>query len=108
MQKPQKPLQSLIQLDLTTPTPHPSAAAGDEEGAMSLGLERCTNKIARKVDADSIPAQVMESVKKMLPNRQQDRHESGQRGLFAGRHIQFGNKTPSKDSTSIPPSTLKF
>lgn len=49
------------------------------------------NKIAKKVGSDSLPPQLMESVKKMLPNNKIVMNRA-KRGLFAGRHIQFGNK----------------
>lgn len=48
-------------------------------------------KIANKVGADSLPPKVMESVKQMLPNNKLVMNRA-KRGLFAGRHIQFGNK----------------
>ncbi|RRT83619.1 hypothetical protein B296_00002477 [Ensete ventricosum] len=47
-------------------------------------------KIARKVGG-SVPPEVMDSVKKLVPNNKIVMGRA-KRGIFAGRHIQFGNK----------------
>ncbi|ONK74726.1 uncharacterized protein A4U43_C03F9510 [Asparagus officinalis] len=58
---------------------------------MSFRAREMYNKIAKKAGADSMPSQVMESVKKMIPNTKIVMNRA-KRGIFAGRHIQFGNK----------------
>jgi large subunit ribosomal protein L28 len=48
-------------------------------------------KVVRRVGGEGeLPAQLMESVKNMLPNSKVVMGRA-KRGIFAGRHIQFGN-----------------
>ncbi|WOL12996.1 hypothetical protein Cni_G21765 [Canna indica] len=57
---------------------------------MAFRSREIYNKIARKV-GDSLPPEAMESMKKLLPNSKVVMGRA-KRGIFAGRHIQFGNK----------------
>ncbi|KAL0924022.1 hypothetical protein M5K25_004823 [Dendrobium thyrsiflorum] len=57
---------------------------------MSFRAQELYKKLARKVGKD-VPAEVMETVKKYLPNNKIVMGRA-KRGIFAGRHIQFGNK----------------
>jgi large subunit ribosomal protein L28 len=48
-------------------------------------------KVVRRVGGEGeLPGQLMESVKNMLPNCKVVMGRA-KRGIFAGRHIQFGN-----------------
>lgn len=58
--------------------------------AMSFRAQELYKKLVRKVGKD-VPAEVMETVKKCLPNSKIVMGRA-KRGIFAGRHIQFGNK----------------
>lgn len=57
---------------------------------MSFRAQELYKKLVRKVGKD-VPAEVMETVKKYLPNRKIVMGRA-KRGIFAGRHIQFGNR----------------
>ncbi|XP_008793746.2 uncharacterized protein LOC103709972 [Phoenix dactylifera] len=57
---------------------------------MSFRAQEIYKKIVRKV-GDSVPAEVLESVRKGLPNNKLVMGRA-KRGIYAGRHIQFGNK----------------
>ena len=57
---------------------------------MAFRSREIYNKIARKVGG-SVPPDVMDSVKKLVPNNKLVMGRA-KRGIFAGRHIQFGNK----------------
>ena len=59
---------------------------------MSFRAKEIYNKVVRRVGGEGkLPAELMESVKNMLPNRKVVMGRA-KRGIFAGRHIQFGNK----------------
>ncbi|KAH7652993.1 Ribosomal protein L28/L24 protein [Dioscorea alata] len=58
---------------------------------MAFRSRELYKKIARKVGEGSVPKEVMESVKKCLPNNKLVMGRA-KRGIYAGRHIQFGNK----------------
>ncbi|KAG1347280.1 54S ribosomal protein L24, mitochondrial [Cocos nucifera] len=57
---------------------------------MSFRAREIYNKVVRKV-GDWVPAEVLESVRKGLPNNKLVMGRA-KRGIYAGRHIQFGNK----------------
>ncbi|KAG0480258.1 hypothetical protein HPP92_011116 [Vanilla planifolia] len=57
---------------------------------MAFRAQELYKKIVRKVGKD-VPAELMETVKKCLPNNKIVMGRA-KRGIFAGRHIQFGNK----------------
>lgn len=57
---------------------------------MSFRAREIYKKVVRKV-GDSVPAEVLESVRKGLPNNKLVMGRA-KRGIYAGRHIQFGNK----------------
>jgi large subunit ribosomal protein L28 len=58
---------------------------------MSFRAREMYKKVVRRVGGEGeLPAQVMESVKNMLPNSKVVMGRA-KRGIFAGRHIQFGN-----------------
>lgn len=57
---------------------------------MSFRAQELYKKLVRKVGKD-VPVEVMETIKKQLPNRKIIMGRA-KRGIFAGRHIQFGNK----------------
>lgn len=56
---------------------------------MAFRSQQLYKKMAKKV-GDSVPPKVMESMKKCLPNTKLVMGRAN-RGIFAGRHIQFGN-----------------
>uniref|UniRef100_A0ACD5V068 Uncharacterized protein n=1 Tax=Avena sativa TaxID=4498 RepID=A0ACD5V068_AVESA len=59
---------------------------------MSFRAKEIYNKVVRRVGGDGkLPAELMESVKSMLPKSKVVMGRA-KRGIFAGRHIQFGNK----------------
>jgi large subunit ribosomal protein L28 len=59
---------------------------------MSFRAKEIYNKVVRRVGAEvKLPAEAMESVKNMLPNSKVIMGRA-KRGIFAGRHIRFGNK----------------
>ncbi|OAY77043.1 54S ribosomal protein L24, mitochondrial [Ananas comosus] len=59
---------------------------------MAFRAREIYKKIVRRVGGEeALPREVMESVKKMLPNNKVVMGRA-KRGIFAGRHIQFGNK----------------
>ncbi|XP_051215510.1 large ribosomal subunit protein bL28m [Lolium perenne] len=59
---------------------------------MSFRAKEIYNKVVRRVGAEvKLPAEAMESVKNMLPNSKVVMGRA-KRGIFAGRHIRFGNK----------------
>ncbi|KAJ6791159.1 putative 54S ribosomal protein L24, mitochondrial [Iris pallida] len=59
---------------------------------MSFRAQEMYKKIVRKVGGGAaLPPQVMESVRKCLPENKVVMGRA-KRGIFAGRHIQFGNK----------------
>ncbi|KAG6509238.1 hypothetical protein ZIOFF_034629 [Zingiber officinale] len=57
---------------------------------MAFRSREIYNKVARKV-GDKMAPEVLESMKKLIPNSKVVM-ERAKRGIFAGRHIQFGNK----------------
>jgi large subunit ribosomal protein L28 len=58
---------------------------------MSFRAREMYKKVVRRVGGEGeLPAQLMESVKNMLPNSKVVMGRA-KRGIFAGRHIQFGN-----------------
>ncbi|KAM0823708.1 hypothetical protein ACQ4PT_070693 [Festuca glaucescens] len=59
---------------------------------MSFRAKEIYNKVVRRVGEEvKLPAEAMESVKNMLPNIKVVMGRA-KRGIFAGRHIRFGNK----------------
>ncbi|KAM0836860.1 hypothetical protein ACQ4PT_062041 [Festuca glaucescens] len=59
---------------------------------MSFRAKEIYNKVVRRVGEEvKLPAEAMESVKNMLPNSKVVMGRA-KRGIFAGRHIRFGNK----------------
>ncbi|CAA7407371.1 unnamed protein product [Spirodela intermedia] len=56
---------------------------------MAFRSQQLYKKMVKKV-GDSVPPKVMESMKKSLPNSKLVMGRAN-RGIFAGRHIQFGN-----------------
>ncbi|XP_008776118.1 54S ribosomal protein L24, mitochondrial-like [Phoenix dactylifera] len=58
---------------------------------MAFRAQEIYKKIVRKVGKDSVPAEMLESVRKCLPNNKLVMGRA-KRGIYAGRHIQFGNK----------------
>ncbi|KAJ0974797.1 hypothetical protein J5N97_016762 [Dioscorea zingiberensis] len=58
---------------------------------MAFRSQELYKKIAKKVGEGSVPKEVMESVKRSLPNNKLVMGRA-KRGIYAGRHIQFGNK----------------
>ncbi|KAK8939943.1 hypothetical protein KSP40_PGU019571 [Platanthera guangdongensis] len=60
------------------------------DSKMSFRAQELYKKLVRKVGKD-VPAEVMESIKRQLPNKKIVMGRA-KRGIFAGRHIQFGNK----------------
>ncbi|TVU38729.1 hypothetical protein EJB05_12114 [Eragrostis curvula] len=59
---------------------------------MSFRAREMYKKVVRRVGGEGqLPAELMESVKNMLPNNKVVMGRA-KRGIFAGRHIQFGNK----------------
>jgi large subunit ribosomal protein L28 len=59
---------------------------------MSFRAREMYKKVARRVGSDGkLPAELMKSVKDMLPDSKVVMGRA-KRGIFAGRHIQFGNK----------------
>ncbi|XP_047067657.1 54S ribosomal protein L24, mitochondrial-like [Lolium rigidum] len=59
---------------------------------MSFRAKEIYNKVVRRVGEEvKLPAEAMESVKNMLPNSKVIMGRA-KRGIFAGRHIRFGNK----------------
>ena len=64
---------------------------------MSFRAREMYKKVVRRVGSDGkLPAELMKSVKDMLPDSKVVMGRA-KRGIFAGRHIQFGNKV-SEDS----------
>ncbi|GJN11474.1 hypothetical protein PR202_ga29672 [Eleusine coracana subsp. coracana] len=58
---------------------------------MSFRAREMYKKVVRRVGSEgNLPAELMESVKNMLPNSKIVMGRA-KRGIFAGRHIQFGN-----------------
>ncbi|MQL75543.1 hypothetical protein Taro_007898, partial [Colocasia esculenta] len=57
---------------------------------MSFRSQQLYKKMAKKV-GDSVSPEAMESVKKCLPDNKLVMGRA-KRGIYAGRHIQFGNK----------------
>jgi large subunit ribosomal protein L28 len=58
---------------------------------MSFRAREMYKKVVRRVGGEGeLPGQLMESVKNMLPNSKVVMGRA-KRGIFAGRHIQFGN-----------------
>ncbi|GJN32621.1 hypothetical protein PR202_gb21137 [Eleusine coracana subsp. coracana] len=58
---------------------------------MSFRAQQMYKKVVRCVGSEGkLPAELMESVKNMLPNSKVVMGRA-KRGIFAGRHIQFGN-----------------
>jgi large subunit ribosomal protein L28 len=58
---------------------------------MSFRAREMYKKVVRRVGGEGeLPAQLMEPVKNMLPNSKVVMGRA-KRGIFAGRHIQFGN-----------------
>lgn len=77
---------------------------------MAFRAREIYKKIVRRVGGEeALPREVMESVKKMLPNNKVIMGRA-KRGIFAGRHIQFGNKVSEDGGNkyysipSIPPT----
>ncbi|TVU38694.1 hypothetical protein EJB05_12078 [Eragrostis curvula] len=59
---------------------------------MSFRAREMYKKVVRRVGGEGqLPAELLESVKNMLPNNKVVMGRA-KRGIFAGRHIQFGNK----------------
>ncbi|XP_062187976.1 uncharacterized protein LOC133891282 isoform X2 [Phragmites australis] len=59
---------------------------------MSFRAQEMYKKVVRRVGGEGkLPAELMDSVKNMLPNSKVVMGRA-KRGIFAGRHIQFGNK----------------
>ncbi|CAM0906175.1 unnamed protein product [Alopecurus aequalis] len=59
---------------------------------MSFRAKEIYNKVVRRVGGEvKLPAELMESVKNILPNNKVVMGRA-KRGIFAGRHIRFGNK----------------
>ena len=59
---------------------------------MSFRVREMYKKVVRRVGSDGkLPAELMKSVKDMLPDSKVVMGRA-KRGIFAGRHIQFGNK----------------
>ncbi|XP_072954408.1 large ribosomal subunit protein bL28m [Typha angustifolia] len=58
---------------------------------MAFRSQEIYKKVLRKVGKDTMPKEVMDSVKNLLPNNKLVMGRA-KRGIFAGRHIQFGNK----------------
>ncbi|KAG2637501.1 hypothetical protein PVAP13_2NG523900 [Panicum virgatum] len=59
---------------------------------MSFRAREMYKKVVRRVGGEGkLPAELMKSVKDMLPNSKVVMGRA-KRGIFAGRHIQFGNK----------------
>ncbi|KAG9455374.1 hypothetical protein H6P81_008278 [Aristolochia fimbriata] len=58
---------------------------------MSFRSRELLNKIVRKMGPDKLTPQGKETLKKCLPNSKVVMGRA-KRGIFAGRHIQFGNK----------------
>ncbi|XP_062190067.1 large ribosomal subunit protein bL28m-like [Phragmites australis] len=59
---------------------------------MSFRAREMYKKVVQRVGGEGkLPAELMESVKNMLPNSKVVMGRA-KRGIFAGRHIQFGNK----------------
>ncbi|KAM0823707.1 hypothetical protein ACQ4PT_070693 [Festuca glaucescens] len=85
----------------TTPTPRTPKPTGrrrrrrsisSSRREMSFRAKEIYNKVVRRVGEEvKLPAEAMESVKNMLPNIKVVMGRA-KRGIFAGRHIRFGNK----------------
>ena len=59
---------------------------------MSFRAREMYKKVVRRVGSDGkLPAELMKSVKDMLPDSKVVMGRA-KRGIFDGRHIQFGNK----------------
>ena len=59
---------------------------------MSFRVREMYKKVVRRVGSDGkLPAELMKSVKDMLPDSKVVMGRA-KRGIFAGRHIQLGNK----------------
>eukprot|EP00262_Sarcandra_glabra_P016390 TRINITY_DN5329_c0_g2_i2.p1 TRINITY_DN5329_c0_g2~~TRINITY_DN5329_c0_g2_i2.p1 ORF type:complete len:205 (-),score=41.90 TRINITY_DN5329_c0_g2_i2:253-867(-) len=58
---------------------------------MAFRSKELFNKIVRKIGADSMAPGVKESLKKTLPNSKVVMGRA-KRGIYAGKHIQFGNQ----------------
>ncbi|KAJ3670350.1 hypothetical protein LUZ60_010674 [Juncus effusus] len=59
---------------------------------MSFRAQQMYKKIVRKIGGeDGLPKQAIESIKNILPNNKLVMNRA-KRGIFAGKHIQFGNK----------------
>ncbi|KAJ1700813.1 hypothetical protein LUZ63_000592 [Rhynchospora breviuscula] len=58
---------------------------------MSFRAREMYKKVVREVGSKDLPKGVMESIQGMLPNSKVVMNRA-QRGIFAGRHIRFGNK----------------
>ncbi|KAL6875775.1 hypothetical protein ACP4OV_013288 [Aristida adscensionis] len=59
---------------------------------MSFRAREMYKRVVRRVGGEGkLPAELMESIKNMMPNSKVVMGRA-KRGIFAGRHIQFGNK----------------
>nr|BAJ94398.1 predicted protein [Hordeum vulgare subsp. vulgare] len=62
------------------------------QSKMSFRAREIYKKVVRRVGGEGkLPAEVMDTVKSILPNSKVVMGRA-KRGIFAGRHIQFGNK----------------
>ncbi|CAN0877139.1 Cleavage stimulation factor subunit 77 [Linum grandiflorum] len=59
--------------------------------SMAFRGREMMNKVLRKVGGKGMPSSVKESLKKSIPDKKVVMGRA-QRGLFAGKHIQFGNQ----------------
>lgn len=58
---------------------------------MSFRGRELYKKVVREVGSKDLPKGVMESIKGLMPDNKVVMGRA-QRGIFAGRHIRFGNK----------------
>lgn len=77
------------------------------QSKMSFRAREIYKKVVRRVGGEGkLPAEVMDTVKNILPNSKVVMGRA-KRGIFAGRHIQFGNKVSedggNKYANSHPP-----
>ena len=72
--------------------PAPPSKQEEKWSKMSFRAREMYKKVVRRVGGEGkLPAELMKSVKDMLPNSKVVMGRA-KRGIFAGRHIQFGNK----------------
>ncbi|ONM58059.1 Ribosomal L28 family [Zea mays] len=74
---------------------------------MSFRAREMYKKVVRRVGGEGkLPAELMKSVKDMLPDSNVIMGRA-KRGIFAGRHIRFGNKV-SEDGGNKTDRSLSF